>query len=131
MSADLWLRGCERLAAELPEQQYNTWIRPLPCAEVSDRDDGGGAVVTVRVPNRFKLDWIRNQYGGRIEAVLSELAGKPVRLEVTMAVREIPVAVVPLPSPIAVTVSVPTVAPAVPAAVEESAQAVGCVSVTV
>ncbi|WP_431264379.1 DnaA N-terminal domain-containing protein [Roseateles chitinivorans] len=35
MSADLsgaalWQRGCERLAAELPEQQFNTWIRPLP-----------------------------------------------------------------------------------------------------
>ncbi|MCI4428371.1 MAG: hypothetical protein JHC40_04285, partial [Burkholderiales bacterium] len=30
MVADLWQRGCERLAAELPEQQFNTWIRPLP-----------------------------------------------------------------------------------------------------
>ena len=29
MSADLWQRGCERLASELPEQQFNTWIRPL------------------------------------------------------------------------------------------------------
>ncbi|MBP6320487.1 MAG: hypothetical protein KA431_20420, partial [Rubrivivax sp.] len=29
MSLDLWQRGCERLAAELPEQQFNTWIRPL------------------------------------------------------------------------------------------------------
>ena len=83
MSADLWQRGCERLAAELPEQQFNTWIRPLPAAEVTDQG-GAGAVVSVRVPNRFKLDWIRNQYAGRIEAVLSELAGKPVRLELTL-----------------------------------------------
>ena len=30
MIVDLWSRGCERLAAELPEQQFNTWIRPLP-----------------------------------------------------------------------------------------------------
>jgi chromosomal replication initiator protein len=82
MSADLWQRGCERLAAELPEQQFNTWIRPLPAADVAD------GVVTVRVPNRFKLDWIRNQYAGRIEAVLTELAGKPVRLEVALAPRE-------------------------------------------
>ena len=30
------------------------------------------------MPNRFKLDWIRNQYAGRIETVLlSELAGGP------------------------------------------------------
>ena len=87
MSADLWYRGCERLAAELPEQQFNTWIRPLPAAEVTDQGDAG-AVVLLRVPNRFKLDWIRNQYAGRIEAVLTELAGKPVRLDITLAARD-------------------------------------------
>ncbi|MBS0442688.1 MAG: chromosomal replication initiator protein DnaA [Proteobacteria bacterium] len=91
MPADLWQRGCEKLAAELPEQQFNTWIRPLPAADVTN-DAAGGAVVTVRVPNRFKLDWIRNQYAGRIETVLSELAGKPVRLDITLAPREMPVA---------------------------------------
>ena len=86
MRADLWQRGCERLASELPDQQFNTWIRPLPDADVTDQ--GGAAVVTVRVPNRFKLDWIRNQYGGRIETVLSEIAGKPVRLDITLALRD-------------------------------------------
>ena len=87
MSADLWLRGCERLAAELPEQQFNTWIRPLSAAEVSDQGTTG-FVVTLRVPNRFKLDWIRNQYAGRIESVLTQLAGKPVRLDISLAPRE-------------------------------------------
>ena len=86
MRADLWQRGCERLASELPDQQFNTWIRPLPDADVADH--GEGAVVTVRVPNRFKLDWIRNQYAGRIESVLTELAGKPVRLDVALAQRD-------------------------------------------
>jgi chromosomal replication initiator protein len=89
MSADLWQRGCERLAAELPEQQFNTWIRPLPPADVTAPADGD-AVVSVRVPNRFKLDWIRTQYAARIEAVLSELAGRTVRLELTLAAREMP-----------------------------------------
>ena len=87
MSADLWSRGCARLAAELPEQQFNTWIRPLPAAAITERGDGG-AVATVRVSNRFKLDWIRNQYAGKIEAVLSELAGRAVRLDLTLAPRE-------------------------------------------
>jgi chromosomal replication initiator protein len=86
MRSDLWQRGCERLASELPDQQFNTWIRPLPDAEVAD--NGEAAIVTVRVPNRFKLDWIRNQYAGRIETVLTELAGKPVRLDVTLAQRD-------------------------------------------
>jgi len=94
MSADLWQRGCDRLAAELPEQQFNTWIRPLPDAVVTDQGTDG-ALVSVRVPNRFKLDWIRNQYATRIESVLSELAGKAVRLELTLAPRENAVAARP------------------------------------
>jgi chromosomal replication initiator protein len=85
MSLDLWQLGCERLATELPEHQFNTWIRPLPAADVSVGADP--AVVSVRVPNRFKLDWIRAQYAGRIESVLSEIAGKPVRLELMLAAR--------------------------------------------
>ncbi len=86
MITDLWERGCERLAAELPEQQYNTWIRPLPPAEVTPAGDG--LRVGLRVPNRFKLDWIRMQYGARIESALSELAGQPVRLELSLLPRE-------------------------------------------
>ena len=82
MSDDLWLRGCAQLAAELPEQQFNTWIRPLPPADVAV--DGDAAVVSLRVPNRFKLDWIRSQYGTRIEDVLSRLAGRPVTLQLQL-----------------------------------------------
>ncbi len=44
-------------------------------------------MVSLRVPNRFKLDWIRAQYAGRIESVLSDIAGRPVRLELTLAPR--------------------------------------------
>ena len=34
----LWSRALEQLATELPEQQFNAWIRPLPPAEVSEQD---------------------------------------------------------------------------------------------
>jgi chromosomal replication initiator protein len=83
MSDDLWQRGCTQLAAELPEQQFNTWIRPLPPADVAI--EGDSAVVSLRVPNRFKLDWIRSQYAGRIQDVLSRLAGRPVSLQLHLA----------------------------------------------
>jgi chromosomal replication initiator protein len=83
MSDDLWQRGCSELAAELPEQQFNTWIRPLPQALVDE--SAAGTVVSVRVPNRFKLDWIRSQYAARIESVLTRVAGRPVRLELQLA----------------------------------------------
>ncbi|MGA0611295.1 chromosomal replication initiator protein DnaA [Caldimonas sp. KR1-144] len=95
MSADLWQRGRDRLAAELPEQQFNTWIRPLPAATLAERDES--TVVTLRVPSRFTLDWIRSQYAPRIEAVLAELAGKPVRLELALAPRDTGAAVRALP----------------------------------
>ncbi|MEY2655985.1 MAG: hypothetical protein RLZZ524_3013, partial [Pseudomonadota bacterium] len=86
MHKDLWERGCERLAAEMPEQQFNTWIKPLPPADVSD--GGDRVLVGLRVPNRFKLDWIRSQYSARIESTLSELAGMPVRLELSVLQRD-------------------------------------------
>ena len=89
MTIDLWQRTCERLAAQLPEQQYNTWIRPLPPA-VLQHDAGEPAVLSVRVPNRFKLDWIRTQYAGLIESVLADLSTEPVRLELSLAGRELP-----------------------------------------
>lgn len=101
MSSDLWQRCCERLAAELPEQQYATWIRPLPPGLLAQGE--AGPVLSVRVPNRFKLDWIRNQYAARIETLLAELHGQPVRLELALAPRE------PLPvRPVAAAVAAPS-----------------------
>ncbi len=77
MHLDLWQRACERLASLLPEHQFQTWIRPLTPSEQGSSED----VLLVRASNRFKLDWIRSQYAARIEGVLAELAGKPMRLE--------------------------------------------------
>ena len=53
-ASDLWQACTERLAQEIPEQQFNTWIRPL-LARVSESGDR----VTLAVANRFKMDWIR------------------------------------------------------------------------
>jgi chromosomal replication initiator protein len=88
MFADLWQRACERLAAQLPEHQFNTWIRTLPPAEFGANGSDAGTVASLRVPNRFKLDWIRSQYAGMIEQVLSDLAEQPVRLELALTPRE-------------------------------------------
>lgn len=83
--ASLWQRACERLAMELPEQQFNTWIRPLPPAEVGQGE--GQTLVCVRVPNRFMLDWIRTQYSARLEAILGELQSGEIRMDITLAPR--------------------------------------------
>jgi chromosomal replication initiator protein len=79
----LWQACVDQLAQELPEQQYNTWIKPL-VAQVSD----DLSKVTVYVANRFKLDWVRAQYAGRIGTLLEKLYGQPVQLELALALRE-------------------------------------------
>jgi chromosomal replication initiator protein len=109
MHLDLWQRGCERLAAELPAQQFNTWFRPLPPAQVSAA--GEGYLVGLRVPNRFKMDWIRSQFAARIERLLSEIAGKPVRLELSLGSGGDPV---PAPAPAPHTPEPPPPPPATP-----------------
>ncbi len=82
---DLWQACVERLAQDMPEQQFNTWIRPL-AARVSD----DLSRVTLMVGNRFKMDWIRTQYAARIAAVLSELAESEVSIELALTPREAP-----------------------------------------
>ena len=82
-ASDLWQACTERLAQDIPEQQFNTWIRPLQ-ARVSDSGDR----VTLAVANRFKMDWIRAQYAGKISAALEAAAGRQVMLELTLAPRE-------------------------------------------
>jgi chromosomal replication initiator protein len=104
MSADLWQQGCAQLAAELPEQQFNTWIRPLALADEPPEQNQGGTVLVVRVANRFKLDWIRAQYAHRLEEVLARIAGKPVRLDLTVAPRAEALATAGAPLPAAAAV---------------------------
>ena len=80
----LWQSCIDQLAQELPEQQFNTWIKPLQ-AQVSD----DLSKVTIFVANRFKLDWIRAQYGTRIANLLGRLSGQAVQIELALAPREI------------------------------------------
>ncbi len=80
---DLWQACLDVLAQDIPEQQFNTWIRPL-VAQVSD----DGSKVTIQVANRFKMDWVRTQYVNRIADALSQLADHPVTVELALANRE-------------------------------------------
>ncbi len=86
MGQSLWQSCVDQLAQELPEQQFNTWIKPL-LAQVEE----DFSKVTIFVANRFKLDWIRAQYGGKISALLERLYGQPVQVELAITPREIAV----------------------------------------
>ena len=47
-------------------------------------------MLSVRVPNRFKLDWVRAQYAGKIAAILERLYGQQVQVELALAQRDAP-----------------------------------------
>ena len=67
MSAEstLWDQCTRALQAELPEQAFNTWIRPLQAV-----DDG--SVLRLLAPNRFVIDWVRQHYLERIVELVDE-----------------------------------------------------------
>ena len=79
----LWQSCVAQLAQELPEQQFNTWIKPLSAQVMDDLSK-----VTIFVANRFKLDWVRAQYSGRIAALLEKMYGQTILVELALAPRE-------------------------------------------
>ena len=80
----LWQACIDQLAQELPEQQFNTWIKPLTAQIADDLTK-----VTIFVANRFKMDWIRAQYSNRISNLLESISGQTTRVELALAPREI------------------------------------------
>ena len=75
VSASLWSRCVGTLENELPEQQFNTWVRPLQAVESE-------AGLRLLAPNRFVVDWVRSNLLERIEALLRADGAGPVHLEV-------------------------------------------------
>ncbi len=67
MEASLWSRCLRLLESEIPEQQFNTWVRPLQAVE----EDG---VLRLLAPNRFVVDWLTQNLRGRIEELVGAVA---------------------------------------------------------
>ena len=65
MEASLWNRCVRALEAELPEQQFNTWVRPLQALERA-------GALKLLAPNRFAVDWINANLLERIGELLRE-----------------------------------------------------------
>ncbi|MET0291089.1 MAG: chromosomal replication initiator protein DnaA [Steroidobacteraceae bacterium] len=68
ISASLWTVCLAVLEDELPETQFNTWVRPLQAVEEPGR-------LRLLAPNRFVVDWITSKLGPRIGDILREAAG--------------------------------------------------------
>ncbi|HEY4368423.1 MAG TPA: chromosomal replication initiator protein DnaA [Steroidobacteraceae bacterium] len=70
MQGSLWHRCLRQLEAELPEQQFNTWIRPLQAVE-------DGRVLRLLAPNRFVVDWVNENVAGRISELVDTAGSEP------------------------------------------------------
>ena len=68
MDASLWLRCVSALENELPEQQFNIWVRPLQSVQAE-------GALRLLAPNRFVVDWVRSNLLERIGQLLRELGG--------------------------------------------------------
>ena len=77
MAITIWQECVDCLKAELPSQQFNTWIRPLHVELDS-------SVLRIFAPNRFILDWVKGKFLSRIAEIVTELgeASLEIQLEV-------------------------------------------------
>src|SRR5688572_26622481 len=83
----LWHHCLRHLENEVPEQQFNTWVRPLQAVEREGE-------LQLLAPNRFVVSWIEQNLFGRIEELVSTAGhggGSRVRLDVGSRRDEVPV----------------------------------------
>ena len=63
----------ERFRANLTQQQFSTWIRPLIF------DDASGDV-RILAPNHFVMDWVREKFADHIDGWAQEFYARPVAI---------------------------------------------------
>ncbi|WP_244305799.1 chromosomal replication initiator protein DnaA [Paraburkholderia lacunae] len=74
---DFWQHCSALLERELTPQQYVTWIKPL--APVAF--DAAANTLSIAAPNRFKLDWVKSQFSGRIADMARDFWHTPVDVQ--------------------------------------------------
>ena len=63
----LWTQCLEELRREVPEVQFNTWVRPLTVME-------DGADFVLCAPNRFIRDFVEEKYSATISQCLAAVS---------------------------------------------------------
>ena len=75
-----WASCLNRFEKELPAQQFNTWIRPLHL----DASAAPSGELRLLAPNRFVLQWVKERFVPRIEAMGAEFFSSPIRVSVSL-----------------------------------------------
>src|SRR6202035_2065254 len=74
---DFWQHCSALLERELTPQQYVTWIKPLALVDF----DADASTLRIAAPNRFKLDWVKSQFSGRISDLARDFWSAPVEVQ--------------------------------------------------
>jgi len=69
-----WDSCINALRETMPEQQLNTWIRPLIL-------EGEGTKLLLLAPNRFVLQWVKDRYLDRIQILADNYFKQSVQIE--------------------------------------------------
>ncbi len=81
VQGSLWHRCLRQLEGEVPEQHFNTWVRPLQASD----DDG---TLRLFAPNRFVLDWVQqNLYSRIVELAARESDGQSQQVVIEVGSR--------------------------------------------
>ncbi|MEZ5474184.1 MAG: DnaA/Hda family protein [Steroidobacteraceae bacterium] len=82
----LWQQCGLVLESELPDDQYNTWVRPLQAIE----EKGS---IKLLAPNRYAVDWVTSHLLSRIGEILRQtVSGDAPIVTIEVGTRRVPVA---------------------------------------
>jgi chromosomal replication initiator protein len=77
-----WEHVLRRLSADIPSAWFERFIRPLSPIGVK------GGIVTIAVPGKFVMEWVRDRYVATIQQCLSDEFGEPLVVELRTEPRE-------------------------------------------
>ncbi len=78
----LWQAVLGDLQVRLSRSAFDNWLRPTTIVAFADD------VATIAAPNTFSASTLKNRYAGEIERVLSDIVGRPIRVEFTVLSQE-------------------------------------------
>ena len=70
----IWSSCLNQLEKEIPSQEFNTWIKPLQVVEKNN-------FFRILAPNSFVFDALEEKYGANIEAIITSLGNKEIKVQ--------------------------------------------------
>ncbi|MHB2025558.1 MAG: chromosomal replication initiator protein DnaA [Elusimicrobiota bacterium] len=91
----VWSSALEKMRSEIGEEQADLWLKPIEIIDVQ------GAVLRVKIPNKFFSSWIRQHYQKRLTEVISDSLGSPISMdyEISQNLEDIAPTADPIPDP--------------------------------